>query len=384
MSSTTLYNMKMQQMVDNALLIDDLMNILRHIPLGTVKKLCSDHIERSAANENRSLYFDCCPMDHIVSPDTLQSILSFTGEQSTRATCASFASMMVRNDRNFERKRERRMDSKFDEKERQIWIVDANRVDLNAEEMRNGFQGPVSDFHEAFKAKCDIFEFWVYPGQYHLNDVDRSEPQRARLRSGLLMRRPSLNLDQKNVVIRGMGDDPRDVKIDVEALERNGRRGRLNFNNKWRISNVHLYAALMEVDRRGRLWLTDCVITYDGRDPTDCMVMSGGEFDALRVSFNTLYRSPFKFEATHSYVSTIDCRFVFDGWEHREEGYMAEIKEHAKHRAELQVISCQFWNLPECMRKSCFFTNTCQHGCSPDRLYEHDNLFLGVALCRHH
>ena len=126
-----------------------------------------------------------------------------------------------------------------------------------------------------------------------------------------------------------------------------------------------------------------------------------GHIDALRVSFDDFWLSPFKCNGRYdSVISVVDCCFRFIGWDFpgsfdEGKGGLAEIEGTSQYApgmdsgavigishgpVTLKVVGCQFWNLPECVRSPCFLTNSCeQHGCSPDRLIEHDNMFLGLT-----
>ena len=90
---------KIKERVDELQDVCALINILKHIPLQSVKTLINQHVSCMEENELRTTYLTSFPMDHIVSADALQHVVSFLPHQrSIKAINTTFREAVKKQD----------------------------------------------------------------------------------------------------------------------------------------------------------------------------------------------------------------------------------------------------------------------------------------------
>lgn len=92
------YDQIISSFIDEAECADDLLNVLRCIPLDRLKEIVHAEIRTQNAEEIRSVCVDSCPMDHILPNDAIQTVLSFTPHQSSNKLInKTFKKLVTRN-----------------------------------------------------------------------------------------------------------------------------------------------------------------------------------------------------------------------------------------------------------------------------------------------
>eukprot|EP01084_Bolivina_argentea_P279672 478139_1 len=68
---------KMQTLVNHAENVNDLIGILQHIPLLNLKGLINESLKLMNSNTIKSIYFQSCPINDIISDDVVKSMVSY-------------------------------------------------------------------------------------------------------------------------------------------------------------------------------------------------------------------------------------------------------------------------------------------------------------------
>lgn len=93
------FEQRVTSFIEQADSADDLLQILRCIPLERVKEFINTEMETKSEDEIRSICVGSCPMDHIVSDDAVQTVLSFVPHQSSNKLVSKrFKRLVTRNE----------------------------------------------------------------------------------------------------------------------------------------------------------------------------------------------------------------------------------------------------------------------------------------------
>lgn len=89
---------KVRRFVDETECVNDLLELLRLIPLQKIKDVIIDELDTLNQSDAALMYIAACPMDHILSNDAIQSVLSYLPYQnSIRFVSTKFNTLHTEN-----------------------------------------------------------------------------------------------------------------------------------------------------------------------------------------------------------------------------------------------------------------------------------------------
>eukprot|EP01083_Nonionella_stella_P287614 979093_1 len=127
--------------------MNDLLLMIQHFPLSSIKQFANDQIENLNSVETASACWNVLSINDMLLDDPLQLILSFVGLYCPRLVCKKWQKFSVLNETiHIARIYESANIKKHSNKENKTWIVHPRRPYLHTIEKDLGLHGPINTF----------------------------------------------------------------------------------------------------------------------------------------------------------------------------------------------------------------------------------------------
>ena len=281
------FQQKIESFIDSKQNISDLVSILKHFSLQSVREMVKNQMKSMDPESIKKIYYDSMPLDTIISPDSMQSILSYTPHQhSNQYLNKSIYQLIHKNKAMASRLRKEAVASHF--KENSVWMVDPERDELDEQELQKGIKGPLKSLDDALKAMESGDKIVLAEGEHILEDGFAA-------------------YNNKDIQIEGVGECVLSLDANwVDQIQISGKLSMLNIVLQKCLSNGF--------DDDGMLWLTDCIV----RTPHFIYMSRGSSLDCMNVLFHRRDNEysaylPTIMTSSECSVSIKDCMFVSGG-----------------------------------------------------------------------
>ena len=219
---------KVKATIDEAQSADDLISIMRHYPLRSIRASLSELLKQITESQARSIHYESCSIEEIMPSDVMQSMLSFVPQQrQIKFVSKSFKKLTEQNEILRNRSREQRIASQFNGKN--VWNV--HKVEDGLTSQKNEEPSKfINGLDDVFAEMDDGDKVFLHEGAYILGEV---------------------GFGNKNIEIEGVGDcslttcsEEYDDDMDVSHIVS--------------INNVRFENTRFNVERGGSMYLTDC------------------------------------------------------------------------------------------------------------------------------
>ncbi len=164
-NSLVFYQTLLEESVVLTQTINDLLAMLRIIPLTHIKDFIRQEISQLDIQSCRQMYYVQTSIDVIFPSNIIQYILSFSGSYNTKAVSKQWEQHSEQNEQNHLTK----LYSKYvhrDENVQKTYIIDVNRTKLHKMEIELGYKGPLIDIGHT-SSICDSGDRILVPNGVH-------------------------------------------------------------------------------------------------------------------------------------------------------------------------------------------------------------------------
>eukprot|EP01083_Nonionella_stella_P281210 956861_1 len=158
--------------VSNAQSTNDIIPLLKLIPLGVIQNAMVEAIHDLDSNTANDMQYKLLPITQILPDDVIQYIVSFT--DSLHIKCINKAFNMCYNKQRLLQSKQRQC---FIDKQmltpnieytthNQTWIMHPTRTHLSSEEIAFGYKGPMNNLQDAFRAVQSGDKLLLHDGTY--------------------------------------------------------------------------------------------------------------------------------------------------------------------------------------------------------------------------
>eukprot|EP01084_Bolivina_argentea_P075936 137612_1 len=158
---------KTQSLINKAQNAHDLVNIMNHIPIESLKEFINDKLQSMHENKIREIYYDSVSIHDIIIDDVIQSVISYIPyENSIKYINTTFHDLEKLNKNLRIRLRKRNILSQF--KNKNTYIVDESRNYLTEEEIKKGIKGPIKTLDKALNLMESGDKIILSKGEYEM------------------------------------------------------------------------------------------------------------------------------------------------------------------------------------------------------------------------
>lgn len=169
---------KIYSVLTSANNVNDLLPLLKHIPIDQIKQLIKQNVDKMNTKSIRNIHLNSLSIHETIPDDLIQHILSFHSidEINMKLVNKKWRKLFESNERNYYLQLIQRLDQdspiKYDPRKNQTWIINQTRYKLTKRERELGFIGPILGFtwnniHDQIKKGDRLF---VHSGKYLLDD----------------------------------------------------------------------------------------------------------------------------------------------------------------------------------------------------------------------
>ena len=170
---------KLEESVSTAHSVEDLISILRHIPLQSLKNVINESLKSMNEDKVRSIYYETCSIEDVMPCDVIQSMLGYISPQSsTKCISKTFKNASEKNEILNQRSREQMIASHF--KGENVWHLYQQTLQKNEEPKQY-----IASFDAALNAMECGDKIYIHDGEYILSY--------------------NYKFDSKNIQIEGIG-----------------------------------------------------------------------------------------------------------------------------------------------------------------------------------
>ncbi len=236
---------KLKAFVDGAQDISELTALIPHgIPLPTAKRLLRQHIDASNSATIHAMYFASVPLHRILSSDVMQMTLTFLPYQRSLAFVNKHFNALVSSNAVIAKgQRQRDIASHFEGDG--VWVVDANRDHLTADEVQKGYKGLFQSLQKALDSIESGHQILLRKGRHKIHGGSFGDKD-VRIHgdgSGHCIIAPDVDPDLRNFAT------PKPICVESKVSLKN-----IRFEEKW---------SELFVTPGNTLWMTNCVVEAD-------------------------------------------------------------------------------------------------------------------------
>eukprot|EP01083_Nonionella_stella_P282384 960902_1 len=158
--------------VRNSQSINDIIHLLRFIPLEAIQDVLMDAIRDLDTNTVKVMQYKYLPMTEILPDDITQHILSFSDSLNMKYINKAFNSgynknkaLQLKQIQHIIAKQEFNPIVPYDELNT-TWVIDPTRTHLNSQEIANGCRGPLNTVEDVKNAAISGDKLLFYDGNY--------------------------------------------------------------------------------------------------------------------------------------------------------------------------------------------------------------------------
>eukprot|EP01083_Nonionella_stella_P250158 864271_1 len=248
------------QHVRNAQSINEILPLLRLIPLEAIQHSISEIIRGLDTNSANALSSKCLSITNVLHDDMIQHILSFSDSLCMKYINKAFYSSYNKN-RALELKQRQYIIDKHElkpvVKHIQTWIVHPTRTHLTSEEIANGYKGPLTGLKDLIRIQSGD-RLLFCDGRYIESDEYEFD-----------------SIKNRDLQLIGIGDN---VFLQTNNLQELKICNNLYFKNlKIKMDDT------LEIYSTGSVSMQDCEITIGA---LDIVIRDGGTFNATNCVFD--------------------------------------------------------------------------------------------------